>query len=107
MMSDPAQAGAIGTPIIAFDEIDSTNTEAVRQAQRGVTGPLWITAWHQTRGKGRSGRSFVSPSGGNLYASLLLSLETVPSSLPQLSLLAGVAAFDAIRAACGAAGRTW
>lgn len=92
---------ASSTRVIALDEIDSTNTEAVRHAARGARGPLWITARRQSHGKGRSGRSFQSPAGGNLYASLLLTLVAPAASLPQISLLAGVAAGDAIRAACG------
>ena len=94
--SDPTGIKGLATPLVALDEIDSTNTEAVRRAQSGVTGPLWITARHQTRGKGRAGRSFQSPAGGNLYASLLLSLAAPATTLPQISLLAGIAAYDAI-----------
>jgi BirA family biotin operon repressor/biotin-[acetyl-CoA-carboxylase] ligase len=94
---------ASSTHVIALDEIDSTNTEAARHAARGAQGPLWITARRQSHGKGRSGRSFHSPAGGNLYASLLLTLVAPADRLPQMSLLAGVAGDEAIRAACGPA----
>lgn len=89
------------TPVIALEAVDSTNSEAARRAAGGDGGPLWITAQRQARGKGRSGRSFQSPPGGNLYASLLLTVVAPAAKLHQMSLLAGVAAIDAIRAACG------
>lgn len=94
-------AGRASTMVITLEEIDSTNVEAGRHASRGESGPLWITARRQSRGKGRSGRSFQSPPGGNLYASLLLSLVAPAASLPQISLLAGVAACDAIASVSG------
>lgn len=98
----PTPGRASATPVIALEDIDSTNVEAARHASRGAGGPLWITARRQSRGKGRSGRSFQSPAGGNLYASLLLTSVAPAASLPQISLLAGVAACGAIRAAGGA-----
>lgn len=78
-------------------EVDSTNAEAMRRAQAGETGPLWITAESQTGGKGRSGRSWTSLPG-NLQASLLLTLALPQPAAYQLSLVAGIAVFDAITA---------
>jgi BirA family biotin operon repressor/biotin-[acetyl-CoA-carboxylase] ligase len=98
--SDPTRTDALATPRVALDEIDSTNTEAARRAQRGEAGPLWITTRRQTHGKGRSGRSFESPASGNLYATLLLNIAAPALVLPQISLLAGVAAHDAVAAIC-------
>ena len=82
---------------VAFDEIDSTNAEALRRATAGERGPLWITARHQTRGRGRSGRAWVSADTG-IAATLLMSPRGPVSALPGLSLLAGVAAHQAITA---------
>ena len=56
--------------IVVLGEIDSTNSEAMRRAFAGEAGPLWIRAEAQSRGRGRSGRSWTSPPG-NLYATLL------------------------------------
>ncbi|MET0567453.1 MAG: biotin--[acetyl-CoA-carboxylase] ligase [Hyphomicrobiaceae bacterium] len=78
-----------------LDEIDSTNSEAMRRALAGETGPLWLSANVQMQGRGRSGRSWVSPRG-NLYASLLFAPRCTPATVHQLSLLAGIAAHDAI-----------
>ncbi len=91
--------------VVVFGEIDSTNSEAMRRACAGETGPLWIRAEAQSRGRGRSGRSWTSQPG-NLYATLLFVPGCLPSEAHQLSLLAGVAVHDAIHvsAAGGVAG---
>jgi BirA family biotin operon repressor/biotin-[acetyl-CoA-carboxylase] ligase len=85
---------------IVLEEVGSTNTEAFKRAEAGERGPLWIVARRQTQGRGRSGRSWGSEPG-NLYASLLQAMDCPPSAVPQVSLLAGVAVIDAIRAAAG------
>lgn len=84
-------------PFIDLDDIDSTNTEAMRRIAAGERGPLWITAKVQTAGKGRSGRAWVSDTG-NLYASLIVSLDCEAAVAHQLSFVAGIAVADAVRA---------
>lgn len=78
--------------------LESTNAEAMRLAAAGETGPVWITADEQTAGRGRSGRSWLSRAG-NFQASLLITLSAASPKPYQLSLVAGVAVFDAIAAA--------
>lgn len=80
---------------LAFPEIDSTNAEAMRRAARGEAPLLWVRAGRQLKGRGRAGRSWSSPMG-NFYASLLHRLSCPTDRLPQLSLVAAVAAYDAI-----------
>jgi BirA family transcriptional regulator, biotin operon repressor / biotin---[acetyl-CoA-carboxylase] ligase len=84
-----------GFPIVEFDEIDSTNLEALRRANSGEHGPQWIIAAHQTNGRGRSGRPWQSQSG-NLAATLLFTPGCTPADLHQLSFLTGVAVHAAI-----------
>lgn len=79
------------------DEIDSTNAEGLRLASGGAEGGLWIWAGRQNAGRGRAGRNWTSETG-NLYASLLLRPDVPLATASQLSLLAGIAAFDAIAA---------
>lgn len=57
-------------PVYWYDEIDSTSEEAKRRARAGETGPLWIAARQQTAGRGRLGRTWVSPVG-NLFTTTL------------------------------------
>jgi BirA family transcriptional regulator, biotin operon repressor / biotin---[acetyl-CoA-carboxylase] ligase len=78
-----------------LDEIDSTSSEAMRRVLSNETGPLWLRAGVQTRGRGRSGRTWVSPRG-NLYATLVFAPGCRPHRVQELSLVAGIAVHDAI-----------
>jgi BirA family transcriptional regulator, biotin operon repressor / biotin---[acetyl-CoA-carboxylase] ligase len=89
---DPSLAG-IG--LIACEEIDSTNAEALRRSRAGERGPLWVTARSQSAGRGRRGRTWVS-GPGNLYATLLVSDPSPPAVAPQLSFVAALALRDAV-----------
>ncbi len=67
----------------------------MRRLNAGCQTPLWIVAEEQTKGRGRSGRTWLSPRG-NLYASLLLTTSVGPATATQLSFVAGIAALEAI-----------
>lgn len=77
-------------PVLAFDEIDSTNAEARRRAEGGEAGPLWITAAVQTAGRGRQGRRWDT-TRGNLAATLLVTTDAAPAEAAQLSFVAAFA----------------
>lgn len=81
--------------VIALPAIDSTSAEARRLFELGDAGPLWVRAGQQLSGRGRSGRRWVSEPG-NLYASLLLPVETDAANAASLALAAGVAAHEAV-----------
>lgn len=81
-------------PIVAFDEIDSTNAEARRRAEAGEAGPVWLTAARQTAGKGRRGRAWETGAGGNLAATLLLTTRRPPAEAAQISFVAAMAVAD-------------
>jgi BirA family biotin operon repressor/biotin-[acetyl-CoA-carboxylase] ligase len=84
-----------GVRHIELETAASTNAEALARARAGERGPLWITAKSQTAGRGRGGRTWVSPPG-NLYATLLLSEPCDIARAPQIALVAGLAAHDAV-----------
>jgi BirA family biotin operon repressor/biotin-[acetyl-CoA-carboxylase] ligase len=89
----PPSTGApppVQVPIIAFDEIDSTNAEARRRAEAGETGPLWITAARQSAGHGRRGRAWET-GAGNLAATLLMVTDKPPAEAAQISFVAALA----------------
>ena len=94
MQLDPI-AVAAGVRLQALAATGSTNAEARQRARRGESGPLWITAVEQTAGRGRRGRSWISPPG-NLYASLLLSDPSRFGRAPELAFVAALALRDAI-----------
>jgi len=90
-----------GVRISLFEDIDSTNLEARRQAERGMSAPALIIADSQSAGRGRLGRSFYSPSGTGLYMSLLLGAKDNPADNVQLTAAAAVAAARSIEELCG------
>lgn len=85
-----------GLRIIHFDETASTNADAMRLALAGEPLPLWITAERQTAGRGRAGRGWTS-GAGNLQASLAVVCAAPLGAAGQLSLVAGISAYDAVR----------
>jgi BirA family biotin operon repressor/biotin-[acetyl-CoA-carboxylase] ligase len=84
-----------GVRLIRFDVLDSTNEEASRLASTGDSGPVWITARAQTKGRGRRGNAWISEPG-NLFATLLLT--AAHETAAQLGFAASLAAADVIAA---------
>jgi BirA family biotin operon repressor/biotin-[acetyl-CoA-carboxylase] ligase len=83
-------------PIFAYDEIDSTNAEAVRRAEAGETGPIWIFARRQTAGRGRRGRAWATGEG-DLAATLLMTTDKPPGEAAQTSFVAALAVAAVVR----------
>jgi BirA family biotin operon repressor/biotin-[acetyl-CoA-carboxylase] ligase len=65
-------------------------------AREGAPEGTLIVANAQTKGRGRMGRSWVSPPGSGLYFSIILRPDCLPSKFPRLTLTAGVAVASAI-----------
>jgi BirA family biotin operon repressor/biotin-[acetyl-CoA-carboxylase] ligase len=85
-----------------FDSIDSTNTFARQLAAEGAPEGTVVVADHQTAGRGRRGRSFLSPSGVGVYLSVLLRPQVRPEQILHLTALVGVAGCNAVERAAGA-----
>lgn len=81
--------------LITFDEIDSTNSEALRIANSGVGSDFVILSKVQTGGRGTKGRYWDSLEG-NLHASILLQTEFDIKKNSQLPFLVANAVFEAI-----------
>jgi len=79
--------------------IDSTNTELLRRPSP-ATGADVLLAERQTGGRGRRGRQWASPLAAHLYLSVSRQFGGGLARLGGLSLVAGVAAAQALRA-CG------
>lgn len=76
-------------------QIDSTNTELQRRAA-AASGIEICLAETQTAGRGRLGRAWQSPLGGNLAFSLLRRFDAGMAALSGLSLVVGVAVVEAL-----------
>jgi len=83
--------------ILRFDTIDSTNTEAARQAKLGADEGLCIIAAQQTAGRGRHGRTWVSEKDTGLYFTIVLRPKVELRYLPLITLMTGVAVHDALK----------
>lgn len=83
--------------VFSFDVVESTNAEAKRLAQEGAPQGTLIVADAQAGGRGRLGRTWVSPSGSGLYVSVVLRPAHPPEWSTRLTLAAGVAAACAIQ----------
>jgi BirA family transcriptional regulator, biotin operon repressor / biotin---[acetyl-CoA-carboxylase] ligase len=77
--------------LLNYDSIDSTNTEALRQARLGAEEGLCILSREQTEGRGRYGRTWVSERDAGLYFSIVLRPKIQAHDLPLITLMAGVA----------------
>lgn len=99
-LSGPLAGCRVGGHLLCLETIDSTNTEAKRQAMAGAPDGLVIVSEEQTGGRGRRGRSFVSPPGG-LYLSALLRPNCPLEQVSALTAWSAVAVCDAIEQVCG------
>jgi BirA family biotin operon repressor/biotin-[acetyl-CoA-carboxylase] ligase len=82
--------------ILRYEEIGSTNDEALRQAKIGAKEGLCIIARGQTAGRGRQGRPWISERDAGLFFSVVLRPRIDKKFLPLITLIAGVAVHDTL-----------
>ena len=88
-------------PVQALKETDSTNLRLKEWYRAGqITPPYLLTADSQTAGRGRLGRSFLSPPGTGLYMSLLAA-PPKGTDCGLITILAAVAVCRAIEETTG------
>jgi BirA family biotin operon repressor/biotin-[acetyl-CoA-carboxylase] ligase len=85
-----------GRNLKLLDSVPSTQDELRRLAEQGAEEGTLVIAEQQTSGRGRMGRTWVSPSGKGIWMSLLLRPPVPLPLTPQLTLLAAVALSRAI-----------
>lgn len=81
--------------LLTLEEIDSTNTEALRLANAGAKDQLVIVAKKQTSARGQNAREWVSLDS-NLHASILIQSDVNRKRLPELSFLMANAMHEAV-----------
>ena len=93
---------SLGRRIELHERLDSTNREAVALGQAGVEHGTLVLAAAQTAGRGRMARTWFSPPGTNLYASLVIrstvDAQRLAAWLSWLPLMAALGAAEAIEA---------
>ena len=93
--------GLFASRVLFYLEITSTNDIAASLADGGADEGCVVIADAQTAGRGRLGRSWASPAGAGIYASVVLRPDVHVA--PLLTIAAGVAIADGIEAATGLA----
>ena len=84
------RATSAGYRLAAFDQIGSTNAEAMTRAREGEREPMWFVTSEQTAGRGRRQRAWIAPRG-NLASSILEVIDVSPAVAATLGFAAGLA----------------
>ncbi len=92
-----------GHPCYYAEETGSTNDDIMALADQGAPeGTLCVTSL-QNKGKGRRGRRWISPDGGNVYMSLLVRPKMPTNIVPMVTIVMALAACEACQEVAGAA----
>jgi len=86
----------VGKAVICLEETDSTNARARQLGEEGAADGAVIIADRQSAGRGRLGRRWESPTGVNLYTSILLRPLIPVQQAPQLTFLSAVAVAESL-----------
>ncbi|MCU0884909.1 MAG: biotin--[acetyl-CoA-carboxylase] ligase [Beijerinckiaceae bacterium] len=93
-------ARAAGYGLVHKGSVASTMDEARGHVGAHRTDPCWFVADEQTGGRGRHGRTWMSPPG-NLYATLALVAPCEAARAAELSFVAGLALHGAVASVSG------
>jgi BirA family biotin operon repressor/biotin-[acetyl-CoA-carboxylase] ligase len=94
---EPLLKGQFGRPYLYFERTESTQRELAADATEGAVA----VAEEQTAGRGRLGRPWYAPARKAVLVSINLRPSIDAARLPELSVVAGLAAADAIAAETG------
>lgn len=84
-----------------YETLDSTNVQAKKAADDGAPEGTLIMADMQTDGRGRRGKTWNSPKGGNLYFTLILRPKYQPKQASMVTLVMALAVAAGIKETCG------
>ncbi len=93
----------IGHSIVHYFRTESTNDVAMALAAQGAAHGTVVVAEEQTAGRGRLGRTWYSEKLSGIYTSVILRPPLSPATAPVLTLMAGVAAQQAVSSTTGLA----
>jgi BirA family transcriptional regulator, biotin operon repressor / biotin---[acetyl-CoA-carboxylase] ligase len=101
LLSRLGETKIIGRDIRVFESTTSTNDVIEKLAHDGVKEGVVVFAESQTRGRGRLGRKWVSPTGKGLWFSVLLRPGLPPQAITQLTVASATALRRAIESQTG------
>jgi len=91
----------MGQEVVYLPTVGSTNEVAKELVDEGAPEGTLVIAEEQTAGKGRRGRRWIAPAGTGLLFSLLLYPDLTLEQVPHLTMLASLAAAEAIESLTG------
>lgn len=86
-----------GRPLLFEETTGSTNDDIFALAAQGYPHGTLVVASRQTAGKGRRGRTWLSPQEGNIYMSILLKPDLRPDVTPMLTVVMALSVYQASR----------
>jgi BirA family biotin operon repressor/biotin-[acetyl-CoA-carboxylase] ligase len=95
------KTSVIGRDIRVFEQTTSTNDVIEKLARDGVKEGAVVFAESQTKGRGRLGRQWSSPTRKGLWLSILLRPDLRPQETTQLTVATATALWRAIHKATG------
>lgn len=101
IISAELETKAFGRKIIVLDETDSTNNYAKKLSASGAEHGTAVIADFQTSGKGRLGRSFVSPKGTGVYMSVIIRPDFSMETARLITSCVACASAEAVESLCG------
>lgn len=90
------ESRTLGHPLHYLERLDSTNDWMKKAAEQGAPEGAVILAGEQTRGRGRMGKSWLSPPDRGIYMTVLLRPRWPGGEAGLLSMLAGLAVARAL-----------
>lgn len=97
LLSRLGKTEVIGRDIQVFHETTSTSDVVEKLARDGVREGVVVFAESQTKGRGRLGRKWISPSKKGLWFSVLLRPDMPPQKATQITIAGATALARAIR----------
>jgi BirA family biotin operon repressor/biotin-[acetyl-CoA-carboxylase] ligase len=96
LLSRIGKIAVVGRDIQVFKKTTSTNDIVEKLARDGVAEGVVVFAESQTKGRGRLGRKWISPTGAGLWFSILLRPDLRPTEATQLTVASATALRRAI-----------
>lgn len=90
-----------GHPVLFWDKLDSTQIPAKDLARKGAPEGIVVIANCQLSGRGRLGRTWISPPEGGIYFSVVIHPAMRPEQIQTLSLVSAMSVQDAIFSSFG------
>jgi BirA family biotin operon repressor/biotin-[acetyl-CoA-carboxylase] ligase len=95
------RAAVFGHRIVHYPTLGSTNDRALELAAAGESEGTLVLSEEQTGGRGRRDRTWLSPAGAGIYASLILRPGVPAAKAPLFTFMAAVSVAGALREAAG------